>query len=137
MDILPPRTILFQEHGDINGKLTVIENFQDIPFSIQRIFYIYSTSQGIVRGKHANRQSEFVLIPISGSLRVRVYDGVQEYFFSLKKKNEGVYLPKMLWKEMYDFSSDAVLLVLSSCPYNSDEYIRNFNDFVKEVKQNA
>lgn len=68
---------------------------------------------------------------------MRVYDGVQEYFFSLKKKNEGVYLPKMLWKEMYDFSSDAVLLVLSSCPYNSDEYIRNFNDFVKEVKQNA
>lgn len=127
----------FSHFGDNRGHLVVIEGKKDIPFEIKRIFYIYGSKPDDVRGKHANRNSEFVLINVSGTSKVRVDDGLgNTKVYSLDKPNMGVFVPKMIWKEMYDFSKDSVLLVLSNEPYNSDEYIRDYDHYVKEMQKN-
>lgn len=125
------RLLNFTEKGDERGKLVIVEGNLDIPFEIRRLFYIYGSDHDVVRGKHANRESEFVLINVSGTSKVMVTDGKNKQIVELSKPRQGVYLPKMVWKEMYDFSPDSVLLVLASTHYNKDEYIRDYNDFLK------
>ena len=110
----------------------IVEGMKDIPFDIKRIFYIYGSEHDVVRGKHANRKSEFVLINVAGTSKVRVRDGKgNEAVFSLNRPHTGIYLPRMVWKDMYDFSSDSVLLCLSSEHYDPNEYIRDYNEFVR------
>ena len=129
-------TILeFNDLGDERGKLVVIEGNQSIPFEIKRVFYIYGSDNEVVRGKHANRESEFVLINVAGTSKVRITDGKEEFVVELNKPMMGVYIPKMVWKDMYDFSSDSVLLVLASTHYDGKEYIRDFDEYVKEVNK--
>lgn len=125
----------FKDLGDERGKLVVIEGNQDIPFEIKRTFYIYDSDNEVVRGQHANRESEFVLINVAGSSKVRITDGKEEFIVELNKPMMGVYLPKMIWKDMYDFSSDSVLLVLASTHYDGKEYIRNYEDYINEVNK--
>lgn len=125
------RLLNFTEKGDERGKLVIVEGNLDIPFEIRRLFYIYGSDHDVVRGKHANRESEFVLINVSGTSKVMVTDGKDRQIVELSKPRQGVYLPKMVWKEMYDFSPDSVLLVLASTHYNKDEYIRDYNDFLR------
>ena len=124
--------IKFPAHKDQRGALVVMEGEKDIPFSIARLFYIYGGGRE-VRGCHANRKSEFVLVCVSGSCRLKIHDGRQEHFFTLDDPEVGIYLPRMTWKEMYDFSEDAVLLCIASTPYDPDEYIRDLNLFLKEM----
>lgn len=124
----------FADLGDERGKLVVIEGKRNIPFSINRVFYIYGSDDTVVRGQHANRESEFVLINVAGESKVRITDGKEELIVELNKPMMGVYIPPMIWKDMYDFSSDSVLLVLASTYYNSSEYIRNFDEYLKEIK---
>lgn len=131
------KELVFSELGDDRGKLVVAESNKDIPFEIKRVFYIYGSDTGVVRGKHANRRTEFVLINVKGSSKVKVDDGINQYIVTLDKPNKGVYLNKMVWKDMYDFSDDSILLVLCSEVYDSDEYIRNYDQFLKEVKENG
>lgn len=107
----------FGDLGDERGKLVVVEGAQDIPFDIQRVFYIYGSDSEVVRGQHANRNSEFVLINVSGSSKVRVDNGFEEDIIELNRPRMGLYLPTMLWKDMYDFSADSVLLVLANTHY--------------------
>lgn len=129
------RLLQFQENGDERGRLVVVEGGLDIPFEIKRVFYIYGSDSEVVRGKHANRRSEFVLINVAGSSKVRVIDpSGNELVISLNRPHTGIYLPAMVWKDMYDFSSDSVLLVLASEHYDPDEYIRDFDDFQSVVK---
>ena len=121
-------------HGDERGWLVAIEGRGDVPFDIRRIFYIFGSDPSVVRGKHANRRSEFVLINVCGSCRVRTVETngqVQE--FLLDKPHTGIYLPKLVWKEMYDFSADSILLCLSSEHYDNEEYIRDYDAFIKEL----
>ena len=125
----------FADLGDERGKLVVIEGNQAIPFKIQRVFYIYDSDSTVVRGQHANRESEFVLINVAGKSRVRITDGKEELVVELNKPMMGVYLPRMIWKEMYDFSPDSVLLVLASTHYDGSEYIRNFDEYLAEVEE--
>ena len=122
----------FKENGDERGKLVVIEGLKDVPFDIKRIFYIYDSDNDVIRGCHANRRTEFVLINICGSSKVKIKDGRIEEVFALDKPYIGIYLPRMTWKEMYDFSSDSILLVLASEPYEPKEYIRDYEEFLKE-----
>ncbi|WP_216857351.1 sugar 3,4-ketoisomerase [Paenibacillus tritici] len=129
--------ITFKENGDDRGKLVIVEGNNDIPFDIKRVFYIYGSDPNVIRGQHANRETEFVLINVCGSSKIKISDGRNEAIFVLDKPHTGVYLPKMIWKDMYDFSSDSILLVLASEHYNGSEYIRDFNDFVKETKRNV
>ncbi len=128
------KLIEFPQMGDASGNPVVIEGKKEIPFDIKRIFYIYGADPSAVRGQHANRNSEFVLININGSSKVRVKDGKgNEEVFILDRPYIGLYIPKMLWKDMYNFSHDAILLVLASEYYDAGEYIRNYEDFEKEV----
>ena len=123
----------FGDLGDERGKLVVVEGAQDIPFEIKRVFYIYGSDSQVIRGQHANRNSEFVLINVSGSSKVRVDNGFEEEIIELNRPRMGLYLPTMVWKDMYDFSEDSVLLVLANTHYDGHEYIRDYDEFIKEV----
>ena len=123
----------FGDLGDERGNLVVVEGEQDIPFEIKRVFYIYGSDSEVVRGQHANRNSEFVLINVSGTSKVRVDNGFEEEIIELNRPRMGLYLPTMLWKDMYDFSEDSVLLVITNTHYDGAEYIRDYDEYVKEV----
>lgn len=126
----------FQQHGDERGHLVIAEGLQDVPFAISRVFYIYGSSHDVVRGKHANKKTEFVLINVAGASKVKVRDGKgNEAVFCLNRPHTGIYLPKMVWKEMYDFSEDSVLLVLASEHYDEEEYIRDYDEFAKVARK--
>lgn len=128
------KEIFFPSIGDPRGYLVVCEGEKDIPFLPVRIFYIYGTRSDIVRGNHANYKSEFVLINVCGRSKVRVKDGYgSEKIYELTMPHTGIYLPRMIWKEMYDFSEDSVLLCLASEHYDPDEYINNFDEYVRVV----
>lgn len=130
------RKLQFADLGDDRGKLVVAEGEIDIPFKIERVFYMYGSDDSVVRGQHANRYSEFVLINVAGSSKVMITDGENKEIVELNRPMEGVYIPKMIWKEMYDFSRDSVLLVLASTHYDGSEYIRNYEDYLEEIRQN-
>lgn len=128
------RMLDFKEYGDERGYLVVVEGEKDLPFKMQRLFYIYGSDSDVVRGEHANRNSQFVLINVAGTSKIRVKDGLgNEIIFCLNRPHTGIYLPSMVWKDMYDFSKDAVLLCISSEHYDEKEYIRDYNEFVREV----
>lgn len=132
------RMLEFPQHGDERGHLVVVEGEKDIPFLVKRVFYMYGSDRDVVRGQHANRKTEFVLINVAGQSKVRVKDGLgNEAVFTLNRPHTGVYLPKMVWKDMFDFSPDSILLVLASEHYDGGEYIRDYDDFVREVQGNA
>ena len=106
----------------------------DIPFEIKRVFYIYGSDTKVTRGQHANRKSQFVLINVAGTSKIKVKDGEgNEAIFCLNRPHTGIYLPTMVWKEMYDFSKDSVLLILASEHYDPMEYIRDYKEFEKEI----
>lgn len=127
--------VQFDDLGDERGKLVVIEGGQAIPFDIKRVFYIYDSDDTVVRGQHANRESEFVLINVAGKSKVRITDGAEEIIVELDRPMTGVYIPKMIWKDMYDFSEDSILLVLASTHYDGSEYIRDYEEYLKEIKR--
>ena len=127
----------FPQKGDERGQLVIAEGGIDIPFEIKRVFYIYGSDADVIRGKHANRRTEFVLINVAGTSKVKVKDGEgNEAIYCLNRPHTGIYLPTMVWKDMYDFSHDSVLLVLASEHYDPEEYIRDYDEFVKIVREN-
>ncbi|WP_066315213.1 FdtA/QdtA family cupin domain-containing protein [Bacillus sp. FJAT-29814] len=123
----------FPQLGDERGQLVVVEQLKEIPFELKRIFYIYGTKGNVARGQHANRRSQFVLINLRGSCKVLIDDGFNSDVIVLDKPHTGVYLDRMVWKEMFDFSSDSILLVLSSELYDKSEYISDYKEFLREV----
>ena len=126
----------FDQKGDERGHLVIVEGNQDIPFEIKRIFYIYGSDAEVVRGQHANRKSQFVLINVAGTSKVRVRDGKgNEIIYALNRPHTGIYLPNMIWKDMYEFSEDSVLLCLASEHYDETEYIRDYEEYVKIVNE--
>lgn len=127
------KILSFPQLGDERGHLVVVEGLKDIPFEIKRMFYIYGTKTDVVRGQHANKKSEFVLINLSGNCKIKVDDGENKEVIILDKPHEGIYLEKMVWKDMFDFSEDSILLVLSNHSYDSEEYVRDYENFKKEM----
>jgi dTDP-4-dehydrorhamnose 3,5-epimerase-like enzyme len=127
------RVLNFGDLGDERGKLVVVEGAVDVPFEIKRVFYIYGSDNEVVRGQHANRESEFVLINVGGTSKVRIDNGHSEAVIELNKPMMGLYIPTMVWKDMYDFSEDSILLVLASTHYDGNEYIRNYEEYKKEM----
>ena len=129
------KLIDFVDRGDERGNLVVIEGEgMDIPFDIKRVFYIYGSDDTVVRGQHANRETEFLMVNVAGTSKVRVDYGHESAIIELNKPRMGLYIPAMLWKDMYDFSADSILLVLASRHYDAHEYIRNFDDYLVELK---
>ncbi len=125
--------IEFSQLGDERGHLVVVEGLKDVPFEIKRIFYIYGSDGDVVRGCHANRKSEFVLINVCGTSKVKMRYKNSEEVFVLDKPHTGVYIPNMVWKDMYDFSENSILLCLASETYDASEYIRDFDVYLKEL----
>lgn len=128
------KIIELEDLGDERGNLVVIEgNCRNIPFDIRRVFYIYGSDAEVVRGQHANRETEFLLVNVSGTSKVRVDNGRENRTIELNRPRMGLYLSPMVWKDMYDFSADSVLLVLASRHYDAAEYIRNYQDYLAEL----
>lgn len=124
---------MFQPHGDNRGQLIALEEFRDIPFSIKRVYYMYDTAEGIVRGHHAHKSLEQILICIHGSCKIKLDNGKETKVVLLEKPYEGLYVANTMWREMYDFSPDAVLMVLASEIYDESDYIRDYEEFLKII----
>ena len=124
--------IQLKENGDERGKLIALEGNAQVPFNINRLFYIYDTSGDSVRGKHANRNSSFAFICVAGEVKIHATDGKEKWDYALTSPSQMLVMDKMIWKEMYDFSKGAVLLVLSDCAYDKTEYIYDYSEFVLE-----
>ena len=129
------KLIEFKDLGDERGNLVVIEGEgTDIPFDIKRVFYIYGSDSTVVRGQHANRETEFLLVNVSGNSKVKVDNGIESAVIELNRPRMGLYLSAMLWKDMYEFSEDSVLLVLASRHYDEKEYIRDYSTYIQALK---
>lgn len=126
---------VFQQHGDERGQLVALEEFKDIPFEIKRVYYMYDTGEGIHRGFHAHKTLKQILICIHGSCKVLLDNGQEKKIVSLEKPYEGLYIAHNMWREMYDFSPDAVLMVLASEYYDESDYIRDYDEFLNSVKE--
>ena len=124
---------VFQQHGDERGQLVALEEHKDIPFEIKRVYYMYDTGKGVTRGQHAHKSLEQILICIHGSCKLMLDNGKEKKIVSLETPYEGLYISNNIWREMYDFSSDAVLMVLASDVYKEEDYIRNYDEFLKFV----
>lgn len=116
--------------GDERGSLVALESGSDLPFPIERAYYIFGTSPGVARGFHAHRDLEQLAICVSGSCRMVLDDGTEREEFALSSPLQGLYIGPMIWREMHDFSSDCVLLVLASKRYDEADYIRNYALFL-------
>lgn len=127
----------FPQFADERGKLAFIEGFRHIPFNIARVYYLYDLPVGGLRGAHAHKDLEQVLIAISGQFRVVLHDGDQESEIWLNNPSKGLFTGKMLWHTMDSFSPNACVLVLASAPYDEADYIRNFDEFLRIVRGNA
>ncbi len=123
----------FQQHGDSRGQLVALEEFKNFPFEIKRVYYMYDTKEGVRRGFHAHKSLEQILICIHGSCKILLDDGTDKEIVSLTDPYEGLYVSNAMWREMYDFSPDAVLLVLASDFYKEEDYIRDYDEFIKYV----
>ena len=119
--------------GDNRGSLISLEQNSNIPFDIKRVYYIYSTKNDVRRGFHAHRDLEQVLICVSGNCKVLIDDGRAKEDVMLDSPDKGLMISGLVWREMFDFSEGCVLMVLASDFYDEADYIRSYNDFLKEV----
>ena len=124
---------MFQPHGDDRGQLIALEEYSDIPFEIKRVYYMYDTKEGVHRGFHAHKNLQQILVCIHGSCKVLMDNGREKKVVPLEKPYEGLYIPNDIWSEMYDFSPDAVLVVFASDYYKEEDYIRDYDTFLKMV----
>ena len=120
--------------GDSRGSLIAIESNKDIPFDMKRIYYIFDTKPGVVRGHHAHKTLEQMLICVSGSCTIVLDDGEKRSEVVLSDPSTGLYIGANIWHEMKDFSEGAVLLVLASDFYNENDYIRNYDEFMIYIR---
>jgi len=124
-----PQIIDIPVAHDKRGNLSVVESGETIPFSIKRVYYLYDVPGGTKRGGHAHRKLEQLIIAASGSFDVVLHNGKKKESYTLNRSNIGLYIPKMTWREIENFSSGAVCLVLASEHYDESDYIRNFKEF--------
>lgn len=129
------KLISFQKHGDSRGMLIALESNKEIPFEIKRVYYMYDTLSYVRRGFHAHKKLKQILICVHGQCKIHVDNGNETFDILLDKPYEGLYLDSFLWREMYDFTPDAVLLVLASDLYDETDYIRNYNEFIELAKR--
>ena len=125
------RLIELPKIGDRRGNLSVIEEKNHIPFKVERTFWIYDVPGGESRGGHAYCSTEEFIVALSGSFDVVLDDGKERKTFSLNRSYYGLYVPKMIWREMTNFSTNSVALVLSSTKYDVADYIRDYEQFKK------
>ena len=125
----------FQQHGDHRGQLVALEEGKEIPFQVKRVYYMYDTVEGVRRGYHAHKCLKQILICVHGSCKILLDNGKETAVVNLDTPFEGLYISNDMWREMYDFSPDAVLMVLASELYDEADYIRNYDEFLKFVEE--
>ncbi len=130
-----PRIIQLPKISDPRGNLSVIEELKDIPFKIERTYWIYDVPGGEVRGGHAYKENQELIVALSGSFDVVLDNGKEKKVFSLNRSYIGLYVPKGLWREMENFSTNSLALVLSSTKYDAEDYIRDYQEFLNFIAQ--
>ncbi len=123
------KIISLPKHGDPRGNLSFAENIKQLPFVIKRVYWIYDVPGGAIRGGHAYKNNEEFVIALSGSFDIVLDDGTEKQRFSLNRSYYGLYIPKGMWRQMDNFSTNSVALILSSTPYSEEDYIYNYEDF--------
>lgn len=131
MDI---KKIDFQKHGDERGMLVVAEYQKEIPFTVRRIYYIYNANSTTKRGFHSHKNLQQIYIAIHGNCKVMLTNGTEKQIVCLDNPDQGLYIGHNVWREIYDFSDDCVLLVLASEIYSENDYIRSYEEFEQNQK---
>lgn len=121
--------------SDPRGNLTFIESSKQIPFDIQRVYYLYDIPGGSMRGGHAHLKLEQLIISVHGSFDVILDDGTNKEIVSLNRAYQGLKIKNFIWRELINFSSGSICLVLANMPYSEDDYIRNYDEFLKLVSK--
>lgn len=129
------KMLQFQCNQDNYGSLVPVETFNDIPFGIKRVYYIYKVEEGMRRGFHSHRDLEQALICVHGSVKIHVRTPFESDEILLDDPSKALYIGPMVWREMYDFTDDAVLLVLASEHYTISDYIRDYREYEAEAKE--
>ncbi len=124
-----PYLINFPKISDDRGNLTFIQNPDHVPFEIQRVYWIYDVPSGQTRGGHAFKTQEEIIITLSGSVEIYTSDGITEESITLNRPYVGLHVPKMTWRQLRNFSTNTVIMILSSHPFNEDDYIRDYSQF--------
>lgn len=135
MTINDCRIIEFPRFLDERGNLSFVQNNDQVPFVIQRTYWIYDVPGGESRGGHAYRLNEELVIALSGSFEVVVDDGREQKTFMLNRSYYGLYIPNGLWREMKNFSTNSLALEFASTPYDESDYVYDYNDFLRIKRQ--
>lgn len=122
---------------DVRGDLTFVEGGNHLPFDIRRVYFLYNIPVDSERGGHAHKELQQVVFALSGSFRMKVDDGHQKNEYELRDPRKGLYISRLVWREMTDFSQGAVCMVLASHRYDESDYYRNYDDFLKAVGEQA
>ena len=131
-ELVSPKLISLPKYPDLRGNLSFIEEDSHIPFKIMRVYWIYDVPGGERRGAHAFRTTEEMIVALSGSFDVVLNDGLKEFRYHLNRSYYGVLIPKMMWRILENFSTNSLALVISSSVFDEKDYIRDFDDFVRE-----
>ncbi|MDR1418251.1 MAG: FdtA/QdtA family cupin domain-containing protein [Endomicrobium sp.] len=123
------KLIELEVFSDTRGSLISLEQNKNIPFNIKRVYFIFNTKKDIPRGFHAHKKLEQILICVKGSCKIKIDDGTNIKIFDLLSPNIGLYIGTMVWREMFDFSENSVLLIIASDFYNPEEYIKSYDCF--------
>ena len=124
-----PKIINLPKILDKRGSLSFFENPQQLPFKIERSYWIYDVPGGEIRGSHAFKEQQEFIIALSGSFDIVLHNGLEETKFSLNRSYYGLYIPNMYWRTLENFSTNALALIVSDKKYDKDDYVRNFEDF--------
>ncbi len=125
----------FKTLGDDRGQLIALESFNEIPFEIKRVFYIFGTNKENARGNHSHYKTKQFLVAVNGSCKVTLDNGKEKETFDLNRPNLGLFQDALIWGTMHDFSEDCILLVLANDYYNNSDYINDYELFLKEIKK--
>lgn len=134
MDIRDVVSIDLPKFADQRGNLSFIEELKHIPFKIERTFWIYDVPGGVCRGGHAYRKASEFIVALSGSFDVVLDNGKSKQIFHLNRSYTGLYVPNMIWREMNNFSTNSLAVILSSTKYDEQDYIRDYEQFETEIK---
>lgn len=129
------KTINFKVIGDERGSLIAFEENHNVPFDIKRVFYIYGTQEDVPRGQHSHHKTKQLLIAVNGGCKVTMNDGKNKKTYVLNKPNVGLFQDALVWGTMHDFTEDCILMVFADTYYEETDYIRDYEQFLEEVKK--
>jgi dTDP-4-dehydrorhamnose 3,5-epimerase-like enzyme len=128
------RVIELPKVSNRRGNITPVEGGHHIPFDIARVYYLYDVPGGSMRGGHAHKELQQLIVAVMGAFDVVLDDGMEKKTVRLDRAYSGLYIPTMIWRELENFSSGGICLVLASLPYDENDYYRNYEDFIKDIR---